>query len=601
MKPPPSWRAFKCCGILDLCVPPPSEVPPQHQDAWLESFGVALARQLEEGAIRDKADLHRWKQQHARDSGAPRIPTDADLLAMLPSDAANRWTALLRTKPTRSASGVAVVAVMSSPAWCPHGKCVYCPGGPDVNAPQSYTGFEPSTMRAMRHDYDPYRITRARLGQLERNGHATDKVDVVIQGGTFPARDAAYRDWFVAGIYAGLNAGASLEDEDSWDREEAWAVMTEAERDARLLALMQANESAPCRAIGLTIETKPDWCLEPHVDDMLRYGATRVEIGLQTLDEDTLRLTHRGHGLQESRDAMRIARDAGLKVCIHTMPGLPRPPDLRTDPAMDLDEFRRLWGEEDWRPDMLKIYPTLVVMEGETPLKKWWREGRYTPYDTAAARDLLVEMKAAVPEYCRIQRIDRDIPTTHVEAGIENSNIRQMVQQVMEERGLPGCRCIRCREPGRRAGEGRPLDPDRLRLVRREYPASGGMELFVTLEDPEADAVAAFLRLRRTGPSPHRPELQHPQGTAIVRELKVFGTALALGEAPGDAGGLQHRGLGARLLEEAESVAFSSWGVGRLLVIAGVGVREYYRRHGYQDLGAYVAREAPAAEAHPHG
>jgi elongator complex protein 3 len=508
-----------------------------------------------------------------------------------------------RTKPVRSSSGVAIVAVMSSPASCPHGKCTFCPGGPEVGSPQSYTGFEPSTMRAKRSGYDPRRIVQGRLGQLERNGHTVDKVDVVVQGGTFPAREPAYQDWFIAGIYAGLNAGPD-EASAPWEDEGAWMAMPEAERRRRLAALMLDNETARCRCIGLTIETKPDWCLEEHLDRMLAYGATRVEIGLQALDDVVLKATHRGHTLEESRRSMQLARDAGFKVCVHMMPGLPRgqgASGLDPDPAADLDDFRRLFAEPDWRPDMLKVYPTLVVMEGETLLKRQWQEGKYHPYDTAAATALVGEAKGLVPEWCRIQRIDRDIPTTHVEAGVLNSNLRQLAQKWRQERSLPACRCIRCREVAHRAAEGRTVSAQRLRLVRRDYDAGGGAEAFLALEDPEADAVVAFCRVRRLGPAAHRPEARVRGGAAFVRELKVYGVAQALGAHDDDpeSGSWQHRGLGASLLAAAEAIAFGEWAVGRLLVIAGPGVKPYYRRHGYADLGPYVAKEAPRPSVPP--
>jgi elongator complex protein 3 len=494
---------------------------------------------------------------------------------------------------------VAIVAVMSSPAACPHGKCTFCPGGPEVGVPQSYTGFEPSTMRAQRLDYDPVRIVRSRLAQLARNGHATGKVDLVVQGGTFPAREPAYQDWFIAGLYAGLNGGPA-EEPAPWDDETQWATLPQRERRRRLEALMLANESAPCRAVGLTIETKPDWCLEEHLDRMLAYGATRVEVGLQALDDDVLRATHRGHTLEESRRALQLARDAGFKVCAHMMPGLPRASagrngdsgDLDPDPAADLEDMRRLFAEEEWRPDMLKIYPTLVVMEGQTLLKRQWQEGRYHPYDTAAATSVVGESKGWVPEWCRIQRIDRDIPTTHVEAGVMNSNLRQLAQAWRAERGLPACRCIRCREVSARQRAGITVDPDRLVLVRRGYEAGGGREEFLSFEDPHADAVVGFLRLRRVGAGAHRIELR---GAAIVRELKVYGVAQALGAHDDDpeSGSWQHRGLGTALLAEAERIAFTEWGVRRLAVIAGPGVKPYYRRQGYADLGPYVAKGPP--------
>jgi elongator complex protein 3 len=450
----------------------------------------------------------------------------------------------------------------------------------------------------------------------------------VVQGGTFPARDMAYQDWFVAGIYAALNDGPadaadaldpakSAQAAALWGTEAAWQGLPAQERDRRLAALQRANESAACRAVGLTIETKPDWCFEPHLAAMLRHGATRVEIGLQCLDDAVLKATHRGHTLEDSRKAMRLARDAGFKVCVHMMPGLPRPrtdetgisgipgnpsesvPEilgipvrgtaaLDPDPAADVEDMRRLFADPAFRPDMLKIYPTLVVMEGETTLKAQWRRGEFHPYGTEAATAVVAAGKSFVPEWCRIQRIDRDIPTTHLEAGVMNSNLRQLAQRLRAAQGLPACRCIRCREAGTRQREGVAVDPDRIALRRMEYAASGGTEVFLSLEDAQADAVVAFLRLRRGAAG------------AVVRELKVYGLATAIGDDDPEAGSFQHRGHGAALLAAAEGIAFGEWAAPRLLVIAGPGVKPYYRRHGYADHGPYVAKAAPG-EGNGHG
>lgn len=569
------------------------EVPPE--------FLAEVRHLLDSGAVRTKAQLHKAKQEMAWKRHLRTIPTDRAILAALPKEEAERHAHVLRTKPVRTQSGVAVVAVMSAPSACPHGKCTFCPGGPDVGVPQSYTGFEPSTQRALRLDYNPYRIVRTRLAQLVGNGHAVDKVDIVIQGGTFPAVDEAYQDWFVSAIYAGLNDGPG---DGTWDRLEAWQAQDRSSRSERLQALMAANESAACRCIGLTIETKPDWCLETHVDGMLRRGATRVEIGVQTLDEEVLRLTHRGHTLADTRRALQVARDAGFKVVAHMMPGLPRPHRDRAkgtegfldpDPDADVEDMRRLFAEPAWRPDMLKIYPCLVVQEGETTLKRQHQDGHYRPLDTAQAAEVVATSKSFVPEYCRIQRVDRDIPTTHVVAGVQNSNLRQIAQERRAERGLPPCRCIRCREPARRVAEGRAVEPSRLQLRQTAYEASDGTEWFFSFEDPVADAIVAFLRLRLLSPQAHRAETQVPGGAACIRELKVYGLALALHDDP-EAGSFQHQGLGARLLAAAERVAWSA-GCGRLLVIAGPGVKPYYRRHGFTDCGPYVAKERPIETA----
>jgi elongator complex protein 3 len=247
---------------------------------------------------------------------------------------------------------------------------------------------------------------------------------------------------------------------------------------------------------------------------------------------------------------------------------------------------------------MLKIYPTLVVMEGETTLKAQWRRGEYHPYGTAEAAAVVAAGKGFVPEWCRIQRVDRDIPTTHLEAGVMNSNLRQLAQEVRKQQGLRPCRCIRCREAGTRQREGVQVDGARLVLRRVEYEASGGTEAFLTLEDPQADAVVAFLRLRRVGAGAHRAEVEAVGGAAFVRELKVYGLAKSVGDDDPEAGSFQHQGHGVALLAAAEDIASAEWGVGRLLVIAGPGVKPYYRRHGYSDLGPYVAKDLPSV-GHP--
>lgn len=629
--------------------------PGRRVEPWLPEMARAVADELASSRIHDKAGLQKAKHRAARALGVQRLPRDPELLALLPEDERRRWASLLRKKPMRSQSGVAIVAVMSSPAACPHGKCVYCPGGPDAGVPQSYTGFEPSTMRAMRMEYDAYRIVRSRLAQLAANGHPIDKVEVVVQGGTFPARDAAYQDHFIASIYAACNDGPAAAPTDPGPDPAAWAAMDAEARLRALLDVQRRNEQTACRVVGLTVETKPDWCFEPHVDAMLRQGATRIELGIQTLDEHVTLLTNRGHTVEDAGRAMQVARDAGYKVCVHMMPGLPRPAgergtgpssvdgvDLRVpglprpqpskawpsgvpaedlpvprpappaampeasgvvalpihlgsaptdlpvrhfavDADADIEDMRRLFSDPAFRPDMLKIYPTLVVKEGETTLKRWWRDGRFTPMDTEQAVHVVAESLRHVPEYCRIQRIDRDIPTTHVLAGVMNSNLRQLAEAEATRRGIP-LRDIRAREIGTRIRQGVAVDPARLELVVRLYEASGGQEAFISLEDPEADALAGFVRVRRIGSS-HRPEMQG--ACAVVRELKVYGTAQRLGEH--DPAAWQHQGHGARLLRAAEDQAWA-WGVQRIAVLAGPGVKEYYRRQGYADTGPYLAK-----------
>lgn len=548
----------------------------------------------------DRADVQRLKVEACREAGGPdRIPSNAEVLAALPDEDRDRFLPVLRTKPVRTASGVAVLAVMTDPSGCPHGTCTFCPGGvrwegPDgvTDTPQSYTGHEPAARRGGRHGYDAKAQTTARLQALETNGHTTDKVDVIVMGGTFPARSRAYQDAFVKGVFDGLNH----------------------EESPGLAAAQEANEHAARRCVGLTVETKPDWCRADHVDRMLSWGTTRVEIGVQTLDDDVLEATRRGHTVADSVEATRTAKDAGLKVCHHVMPGLPG-----TTRARDLATFERLFDDPAFRPDMLKVYPTLVVPG--TELFADWQAGRFEPLSTEEAADRVARMMAKLPPWCRIQRVDRDIPTHQIAAGVQKTNLRQLARARMDELGLGPCRCIRCREIGLQAvkGELDPGDVEGLRLTETRYEASGGTEVFLAfegeMEEDVEDAVdgggaaplAGYLRLRFPGddPPPHRPELVDPPA-ALVREVRVVGRAVALGEDPADSDGVgdgrgagrgdggaprnakqQHRGLGRRLMARAEALAADA-GYGRVAVTSAVGTRAYYRKLGYRRDGAYM-------------
>jgi elongator complex protein 3 len=529
---------------------------------------TAILDELRSGRLRSKQDVQEAKLRLARAHNATTLPTDADLLQSLPGPEQDRFRPLLLLKPTRTASGVAVVTVQSSPEWCPHGTCTYCPGGPNTNSAKSYTGFEPAAQRAARLQHDPYEQTADRIRQLRTIGHPTDKVDFILQGGTFTARDLDYQEWFVKRCYDALNDDGRRET----NRLGLPGALT-------LDDAMTRNETASSRMIGLTIETKPDWALEHHLDVILGFGATRLELGVQTLRQEILQKVHRGHTMQETVRATQLAKDAGFKLVYHMMPGLPG-----SDPEADIADFRRLFSDPAFRPDMLKIYPTLVIKG--TPLYDDWKRGAYRPYDTTTAARVIAEAKKLVPSWVRIMRVDRDIPVPMIEAGIDKSNVREMAIELLRQEGVP-CRCIRCREVGIRQlkGDAVPRDED-LHLVRQDYEASGGRETFLSFEDPVTDTIAGYLRLRMLS-EPHRPELSAAPA-AMVRELKVNGPMVPIGGAPLQE--FQHRGLGQRLLDEAWRITTDEEGLDRLFVITGPGVRPYYRRWGYRDHGAYLVR-----------
>ena len=466
-----------------------------------------------------------------------RIPRNREILARA---AGGRLRQTLASKPVRTGSGVAVVTVMPMPYACPHGRCTYCPGGPAAGTPNSYTGLEPSAAGAMARGYDPRLQAGDGLARLAAAGHDTSKVEMVVVGGTFMFLPRRYRAWFAKSCYDALNGHAS----------------------PTLASAQLANESAPSRSVGFSIETKPDWCGPSHIDDMLECGVTRVELGVQSLREDVLRLVNRGHGLAEVRASFAAARDSGYKIVAHMMPGLPT-----ATPETDLEDLTRLFEDPAFRPDMLKIYPALALPG--TRLGEQHERGQYEPYPHGDLVRALALAKSRVPRWARIMRIQREVQPHQISAGPRMGNLRQEVRAFMEKEGLE-CRCIRCREAGA------PCEP---RMLRERYSASGGAEHFVSME---GGGIQGFVRVREPR-SPHRPELA---GAAVVRELHVYGRSLPLGGR----GGIQHRGLGARLMAEAEGIAREA-GARRLLVLSAAGVRPYYRRLGYERRGPYMARD----------
>lgn len=458
-------------------------------------------------------------------------------------------------KPTRMLSGVIVVAVMTAPYPCPHGKCIYCPGGPEHNTPQSYISRSPAVMRALNYDYDPYEQVRHRLMQYEAMGHTLSKIELIIMGGTFPAMPVKYQEWFIAQTLEALN---------NYPRP----------RQRRKVSLEEAikrNEKAKVRCVGLTIETRPDWSKEKHVDMFLKLAATRVELGVQSLDDQVLERVRRGHTVKDSIEATRILKDAGYKVVYHVMPGL-----LGSDPDKDYEMFVELFDNPDFRPDMLKIYPTLV-MPG-TVLYTMWKRGEYKPYTDEELIELIAKIKNIIPPYVRIMRIQRDVPLSAVAAGLKIGNFREVVKRYMKEKGVK-CRCIRCREAGRYIIEKGAIPSERnLKIVRYFYDASEGIEAFISLEDPMLDIIYGFIRVRKPSPRAHRPEID--EKSAIVRELHVYGPQIPLGRHSEI--WWQHRGLGKRLLKEAERITVEEFDASKLFIISGIGVREYYRKLGYR-------------------
>lgn len=520
-------------------------------DYWAACREIAMILASEKRV--DRQTVHRVKLMVSSRFNLPKVPSNSDILSSVPESLRNGLRSILIVKPSRSSSGVVVVAAMAMPMPCPHGRCFYCPGGPSKNTPQSYTGLEPAAMRAIQNDYDAFKQVSQRIRQLEAGGHATQKVELIIMGGTFPATPLEYQRSFVKGCFDALNGRAS-------------GSLEEAHR---------LNESSRIRCVGLTVETRPDYCREEHVDAMLSMGVTRVEIGVQTLRDEILNFVKRGHSVKDTVYAFRVARDAGLKIVAHMMPGLP---GLSIEES--IEDFKTLFFDERFKPDMIKIYPTLVV-EG-TGLYEAWLKGDYRPLGDEEAARLVARVLEFTPPWVRVMRVQRDIPAYAIAAGVKKSNLRELAHRLLESKGVR-CRCVRCREAGFSKVK---ADPENVKLVVRSYRASEGVEYFLSFEDVKNDVLLAYLRLREPSPNAHRPKIKDAR-SMIVRELKALGRALPLRARDGES--WQHRGLGARLMAEAEELA-GEQGARKLLVISAVGVREYYRRLGYFFDGIYMVK-----------
>lgn len=454
---------------------------------------------------------------------------------------------LLRRKPMRTLSGVAPVAVMIAPEdSCRYG-CIYCPY--TGKAPKSYTGSEPAALRAQDNDFDPLLQVRSRLRQFELNGHKTDKCDVIIMGGTFLAMPASYKEGFVKSLYDGLNG----------------------KRSRSLEAAKTLNEKAAHRMVGLTIETRPDVCGKKEIDEMLAYGATKTELGVQHPSDLIYKKINRGHTVSHVEEATRLLKDSAFKVAYHLMPGLPG-----SSPKKDVEMFKKIFSDDRFRPDMLKIYPTLVIPG--TVLHKMMEKGEYEPYSTETAAEVIAKAYRYVPKYARVMRIQRDIPANLIAGGVMKSNLREIVEKKAVSLGIT-INEIRYREAGLSS---------RLitvpKLLRLDYGASKGKEIFLSIEDRKSGALAAFLRLRIPGPI-FRPEITDK--TALVRELHVYGEETPLGEA----GAIQHKGFGSQLLSEAEKISKEEFDRKKLTVISAVGVRPYYCKKGYSTDGPYVSKK----------
>ncbi len=449
----------------------------------------------------------------------------------------------LTKKPIRTMSGVAPVTVLTKPYPCP-GKCIFCPT--DVRMPKSYLSTEPGAMRALQLDFDPYDQTAKRIEAFENLGHTADKVELLILGGTWSSYPASYQEWFIQRVFDALNGIET-------------GSIEEAQR---------VNETAPYRNVGLVVETRPDHITEAELRRLRRYGVTRIQIGVQSLDDEILGLNKRGHTVDEVRQTMRMLRGAGFKIALHWMPNL-----LGATPGSDLEDYKRLWDDPAIRPDELKIYPTGLL--AGTELYDHFERGEYHPYDDETLTWLLRKAMKLTPRYCRLNRVMRDIPAPEIVEGVTISNLREVVEGQLKTAGTP-CQCVRCREVRQMGLTGE------IAINELRYDTDHSHEVFISADTAD-DHLAGFLRL--SIPTVDAP-LEELKGMPIIRQVQVYGPTVGLDDESG-AHAAQHQGLGERLIDHARGICKRE-GANRWAVIAAVGTRNYYRRHGFEVDGLYM-------------
>ncbi|OXU25820.1 elongator complex protein 3 isoform X1 [Nasonia vitripennis] len=533
------------------------------EERMMMTIGEIIRELLNAHEANKDVDLNKLKTQISSKYGLSSSPKLVDIIAAVPYDVKHILLPKLKAKPIRTASGIAVVAVMCKPHRCPHinmtgNICVYCPGGPDSDfeySTQSYTGYEPTSMRAIRARYDPFLQTRHRVEQLKQLGHSVDKVEFIVMGGTFMSLPEDYRDYFIRNLHDALSGHVSN----------------------NVAEAVKYSERSRTKCIGITIETRPDYCLKKHLSDMLNYGCTRLEIGVQSVYEDVARDTNRGHTVRAVCESFQLSKDAGFKVIAHMMPDLPN-----VDIERDIEQFIEFFENPAFRADGLKIYPTLVIRG--TGLYELWKTGRYKSYPPSVLVDLIARVLALIPPWTRVYRVQRDIPMPLVSSGVEHGNLRELALERMKDLGVT-CRDVRTREVGIQEIHNK-VQPNEVELIRRDYVANNGWETFLSYEDPLQDILVGLLRLRKCSNDTFRAELK--EKCSIVRELHVYGSVVPVNAR--DPTKFQHQGFGMLLMEEAERIAREEHGSKKIAVISGVGTRNYYRKMGYELDGPYMSK-----------
>ncbi len=555
-------------------------------------------------SVRSRMSYPKDGVRHENAGGTLPMPTKAELLALYKeliaegTEVEREETLLaLRKIKTKSNSGVAVVSLLTKPFACP-GRCTYCPT--EENMPKSYLSKEPAAARALLNDFDPYLQITNRLRALEMNGHPIDKIEMIVIGGTWSFYHPNYQEEFLIGCYRACNdyGTGNAANEDQLHRSGAPAARhrtpstapsstspgpasrppsphfgSSDERLEYLMRLQDENERAKCRIIGLSIETRPDYITDFEIQRLRKLGVTKVEIGVQHVDDEILRLTKRDMRIDRVKRATELLRNAGFKLVYHMMPNLPG-----SNPERDISMFDDLFVGEDFQPDMLKIYPCMVLEKSE--LYETWKAGGYEAYDDETLIRVMREEKKRIPPYVRVQRVYRDIPASYIKAGSTISNLRQVMDDDMKKNGWQ-CQCIRCREI--REGE---YDQSDFEVRNVTYRTTTGTETFLSFEHKTERKLASFTRLRLPDETENVP-MPALRGAALIRELHTYGRHTKVGDGGTQS---QHQGFGRRLLAEAERIA-KAGGYSRLAVISGIGVREYYRKLGFRLDGTYMVKD----------
>ncbi len=528
-----------------------------------------VVQKLIKEKIKNERDLANFKRKIAKEFKIP-LPSNFELFKayqiLLREKRIKRSKILekiLKTRKVRSLSGIVNVSVLTKPYFCP-GKCIFCPT--EKGLPKSYLSGEPAVERAKRLNFDPYFQMKKRIEMLKIEGHPTDKIELRIVGGTFSAYPKNYRIWFVKECFRAANENKFYHKILPWQNNVVH-LFEELKKEQR------KNEKAKNRIVGISIETRPDFINEKEIKFLRELGVTMVELGVQTIFDDVLEKNKTGLNQNTIAKATKLLKDYGFKVLYHLMPNL-----LGSDLKKDFDCFKILFSDENFKPDWIKIYPTVVTKGGL--IYELWKKKKYKPYSDKELIELLVQIKSILPYWVRVARIQRDIPATKIVAGCKISNLREIVQRELKNKKLK-CKCIRCREVRENYNP-----KEKIYLFREDYEASGGKEIFLSFENKNRTKLFSFLRLRIPN-SEFLPVFKVLKDAAIIREIQTFGQMVPLGEkilAP------QHRGLGKKLIKKAEKIAKKEFGVEKICSISGVGVRDYWRKIGYKLKETYMVK-----------